>query len=374
MHPNMHLQSAESIQRFQTCGEADASADGSVCLPKFPQSSGTEPTDDRDTPVSFPVDQLRPPPLVRRAEVRPVVRSPKSLRLHPALDELGTIDVVVELNDAARFNDQCATEPILVTTNGTILAGFGSWRSAVVEGRHEINCVEYSLSEDDALQFIISHHRPQRGWNAFVRIRLALRLEPYFQQRALDNMRAGGKYKGLANLPEARHIDVRQEIARAAGVGARNVSNVKTILKNAHSRLIAALLNGTLSINGAMQFCKLPRAAQLERFIRHSEDRETDKVIRRAIGRLKQKETSTDVGAVLDALQQQEVRQPGSVVVQVSRFQRTVILIGQDLLTGPHSQKELPLDEISRSAQADSVSDTRTLGPGRDPPSGALGL
>ena len=28
-------------------------------------------------------------------------------------------------------------------------------------------------------------------------------------------MRAGGKYKGLANLPEAQHIDVRQEIAGA---------------------------------------------------------------------------------------------------------------------------------------------------------------
>ena len=45
-------------------------------------------------------------------------------------------------------------------------------------------------------------------------------------------MRAGGKYKGLANLPEAQHIDVRQEIARAAGVGARNVSNVKTITRD----------------------------------------------------------------------------------------------------------------------------------------------
>ena len=52
-----------------------------------------------------------------------------------------------------------------------------------------------------------------------------LKLEPFFQQKALDNMRAGGKYKGLGNLPEAGHIDVRQEIAGAAGVGARNVSN-----------------------------------------------------------------------------------------------------------------------------------------------------
>jgi hypothetical protein len=82
-----------------------------------------------------------------------------------------------------------------------------------------------------------------REWNAFIRIRLALTLEPYFQKRGLDNMRAGGKYKGSANLPEAQHIDVRQELASAAGVGTRNVSNVKTILRNAHPRLITALLN-----------------------------------------------------------------------------------------------------------------------------------
>ena len=116
-------------------------------------------------------------------------------------------------------------------------------------------------------------------------------------------MRAGGKYKGLANLPEAQHIDVRQEIASAAGVGARNVSNVKTILKNAHPRLIAALLNGTLTINGAMPFCKLPKAEQLEQFIRHIEDREINKVIRRSIARPKEEKTTADVATVLDALQ-----------------------------------------------------------------------
>ena len=43
-----------------------------------------------------------------------------------------------------------------------------------------------------------------------------------------------------------------------------------------------------------MQFCKLPKAEQLERFIRHSEDRETEKVIRRSVTRPKQ-EISTQM-------------------------------------------------------------------------------
>jgi hypothetical protein len=278
-----------------------------------------------------------------RVEGHPVVCSPAQLRLHRALDELDWLGVIGELNEAARLTNLSVAEPILITTNGTILAGFGRWRSAVFDDRHEINCIEYALSEEESLQFILTHHQPRRGWNAFVLIRLALTLEPYFRQRAVDNMRAGGKYKGSASLPEAQNIDVRQEIARAAGVGARNVSNVRTILQTAHPRLIEALRDGTLTINRAIQFCKLPRAEQLEQFIGYNEERATNKVIRRSIARPKEEKISPDVVTVLDALQQQEARQPGSVAVRVGRHKRTVVLIGQDLFAGPHSQKELKL-------------------------------
>ncbi|HZM08957.1 MAG TPA: hypothetical protein VFC15_01970 [Candidatus Limnocylindrales bacterium] len=283
------------------------------------------------------------PTAMSRLEGRPVVRFPEQLRLHRSLEDLSWTGVIDEFNDAARMTNPSVTEPILITTNGTILAGFGRWRLAVFDGRHEINCIEYPLSEDEALQFILTHHQTRCGWNAFVRIRLALNLEPYFQQRALDNMCAGGKYKGWANLPEAQHIEVRQEIARAAGVCARNVSNVKTILQTAHPRLKEALRDGTLTINRAIQFCKLPRAEQLEQFIRYSEERATNKVIRQSIARPKEDKTSLDVVAVLDALQQQEARQPGSVAVRVGRHKRTVVLIGQDLCVEPRSQKELKL-------------------------------
>jgi hypothetical protein len=134
-----------------------------------------------------------------------------------------------------------------------------------------------------------------------------------------------------------------KRFARVAGVGARNVSNVRTILQTAHPRLIEALRDGTLTINRAIQFCKLPRAEQLEQFIRYSEERATNKVIRRSIARPKEENITPDVVTVLNALQQREGRQPGSVEVRVGRQQRTVVLIGQDLLTGPHSERELKL-------------------------------
>jgi hypothetical protein len=272
---------------------------------------------------------------------RAVVRSPGQLRLHPALDELGCPGVINELNEAARHTKPSVTGPILITTSGTILAGFGRWRAAVFDGTNEINCIEYPLGDDESLRFIISHHQVQRGWNAFIRIRLALKLERSIQDRALENMRTGGKYKGSANLPEAHHIDVRLEIARAAGVGSRNVSNVKTILEVAHPRLLEALRDGTLTINRAIQFCKLPRGAeQLEQFIIHSVERATSKVIRRSIPQHKEKKASLDIVAILDALQHQEARQPGSVALRVGRHKRTVVLVGQDLFAGPLSQKE----------------------------------
>jgi hypothetical protein len=278
-----------------------------------------------------------------RLEGRPTVRSPLQLRLHRALEEVGWTGVIDEFNEAAMLSHPSVTDPILITTNGTILSGFGRWRSAVFDGRFEINCIEYPLSEDESLQFILTDHQTQRGWNDFVRIRLALTLEPNLQQRALDNMRTGGKLKGLANLPEAQHIDIRKEIARAAGVSDRNVCNVRRILKLAHPRLIEALRNGTLSINRAIQFCELPRAAQLEQFIRYSEERATNRVIRRSVPQPKEKKANVDVLAVLDALQCQEVRQPGSVAVRVGRHKRTVVLLGQDYVAGPHAQKEMKL-------------------------------
>jgi hypothetical protein len=270
---------------------------------------------------------------------RSVVRSPEQLRLHRALEGLGWTGVIDEFNDAVRRKSPSIPEPILITTTGTILAGFGRWRLAVSEGSHQISCIEYELSENDSLQFILTHHQTRHGWNAFVRICLALTLEPALQQKALDNMRDGGKYKGLANLPDVQRINVRQEVADAASVGARNVANVKTLLKLAHPRLMEALRDGTLTINGAMQLCKVPRGQQLEQFIRYSEERATRKVIRQSVSRPRREKTSPNLSEVLETLRQQEARHPGSVRVQAGRLQRTLILIGQDLLTEAHSQR-----------------------------------
>ena len=149
-------------------------------------------------------------------------------------------------------------------------------------------------------------------------------------------MRTGGKYKGLADLPKAQHIDVRHELARAAGVGGRNVSKVKAILKTAHPTTITALRNGRLSINRAAELSKLGKTQQLAALTQDCCDRLCNMPIRETL------QVSTkplDAAALLGLLQQQEAREPGSVVVKVSKSARTTILIGQDVLTRPQESK-----------------------------------
>src|SRR5262245_35592923 len=184
-----------------------------------------------------------------------VVCPPEQLHLHPALVRLNLIDSVVEINQAARLEGLSLQEPILISTNHTIISGFRAWRTAINHGRTAVDCIEYSASDEEAIQLLLLRHQRGHIWNDFNRIRLALELEPYFQAKALANQRRGGQFKGSANLPRAENIDVRQDIARLAGVGSRNVSNVKTILEKAHPRLIDALHNGALSIHRAAQWC-----------------------------------------------------------------------------------------------------------------------
>jgi hypothetical protein len=46
---------------------------------------------------------------------------------------------------------------------------------------------------------------------------------------------------------------------------------------------------------------------------------------------------------VIEALQQEEARQPGSVQIRTSRSIRTKIIVGQDLLARMDTQKEANL-------------------------------
>ena len=312
------------------------------------------PQPTRTAHVNFGSSASAPPlpSLTTTLELRSVTRFPKQLRLHPAFEQIGGIPTVDDLNYAGLVKDEPLANrasPVLITKQGVLLAGFGRWRIALLENTPEINCIEYPISEDEALSFILSRHRACPRWNRFVLIRLALTLEPALQDKAFKNMQAGGKYKGSAILPKAQHIDVREKIGDLAGVSAHYVSDVKAIMARAHSKLIETLTNGTLSIPRALKLINYPKIEQLERLTQEIEEKNLDKVIRKYVKKAARSPETPDVIGLLEALRKREMQKPGSVKLRHFRGSRAEVLVVHDLSTSGILQGELKLHEVQGS-------------------------
>lgn len=99
--------------------------------------------------------------------------------------------------------------------------------------------------------------------NDSTRIVLAFELETVFHAEACKNQRIGGQFKGSSNLTEATIIDVRKEVAAAAGVSVGNITKVKQILASAIPEMISALKSGELSIHMAWEWSKMDSRSQL---------------------------------------------------------------------------------------------------------------
>lgn len=258
-----------------------------------------------------------------------VSRPPEQLQRHRVLDEIGWTDLE-EINEAARRKLESVRKPILITKHGTILSGLGSWHLALFEGRQQVICVQYDIDELEALQFILAIHRTAKRWNSFISIRIALKLEPYFQQKAVENMKAGGRYKGSTNLSKADRIEVRQEVANIAGSGVGNVDKVKTILQSAHPNVIQALQDGALRIHRAWTWCRLPKSQQKEVFAKYDEDQTRRKILREFKG--VRPKPRFDSARALEALLSFEAGHPCQIEFRISPGRNTVVLLGQDLI------------------------------------------
>jgi hypothetical protein len=260
----------------------------------------------------------------------PVRRALGELRLHPVLLKLNLVGTLINCAVHGRKPQGSVPEPILITSGGIVISGVREWHAAVSEGRPVLSCTEYQLSDDEALQLILTLQQSRGAWNAFTRIQIALQQEPYLQAKARANQVAGGKDKGSANLPEVRQIDVREEIAYLSGVCPRNVSKVKTIIGKSHPRLVEACQSGLVTIHRALQLCRLPENEQVEGLSCYLNERSSGKTTRQAIATLGVEKFSPKAGALLRALLQRESREPGSILMRAGTRKNTVILIGQD--------------------------------------------
>ena len=171
----------------------------------------------------------------------------------------------VEISALASRGESAYDAPLTITQDGYVVDGYALWQLAKLQKRPTIRCIVRQMNREQALLFMIDRNRGSKGINDFVRILLALELEPWFKERAKLNQRIGGRQKGSSQLTEAHRVDVRQKIALAAGVSVANVSKVKHILEDAVPEVQEALRLGEISICRGADWARISPTSQHRR-------------------------------------------------------------------------------------------------------------
>jgi hypothetical protein len=120
------------------------------------------------------------------------------LRLHPSYVGHQISVPASQLSALAALGSLAFREPIVVTRDLTIIDGYARFQLAKHQGRETLSCLEYDLTEEEALRWLIQSHRPSWGLNAFSRVLLVLDLEPFLQERALANTGPFSKETGIS--------------------------------------------------------------------------------------------------------------------------------------------------------------------------------
>ena len=188
-----------------------------------------------------------------------------------------------QLSALAALGSLAFREPIVIIRNLTIIDGYARFQLARHQGRETLLCLEYDLTEEDALRWLIQSHRPSWGLNAFIRVLLALDLEPFLQETARANQRIGGQHKGSSNLTEAQRVDVRSQLAVAGGVSSGTITKVKQLAASAHPGIKQALKAEEVSIHMAWKWCRLPAQQQLEKLEEYRSRKGVNQTSRRLI-------------------------------------------------------------------------------------------
>ena len=211
-----------------------------------------------------------------------VARRVADLYPHPAIAKHSPGPSAHELSILSERGEAAFADPITITHEDLIVHGYALWHLAKLQDRATLSCIVRAMDRESALIHLLRGSRGTRGINDFARIQMALELEPWFRERAKSNQRFGGREKGSAHLPEADRLDVRIEVARAAGVSAGNVSKVKRIVHSAIPAVQDAVLSGDIQIHRAASWARESPSIQARRL----DDFRNEHGIRRTIAML----------------------------------------------------------------------------------------
>lgn len=265
---------------------------------------------------------------------RLVTCHPDELRPHPSFTRHNLAVNAWQLSAVAELGDLAFREPLSITQDHVILDGLARWELARLKKRLVLPCVEYELTEEEAIRWLLGKHRCSNGMNDFCRILLARELEPCFKTKARSNQRSGGRMKGSSNLTEDAMVDVRKEIAAAAGVSVGNVTKVKQLVGIGHPELLEALRGGEVSIHRAWKWATESPTQQIKAMRTYRAERGLNKSIRDLISGHKQKQTPTapDLGSLTRRLAQLEPHESNSIIVALIRAPGKVIFVTEELV------------------------------------------
>ena len=276
---------------------------------------------------------------------RPVTCRPDELRPHPSYIRHNLAVHACQLSAIAELGDLAFREPLVITQDHIILDGFARWTLARLQGRPTLACIEYEMSETEALQNLLQRHRRSSGLNDFIRICLALELEPFLKAKGRAKQQAGGQNKGSSILTEAERLDVRKEIARIAGVSAGNVTKVKQLTATAHSDIIKALRERELSIHRAWLWSKLSPEEQREKLWLNQSKRGIGKTIRHLLSHYLPKNSppALNVGDLIKLVSALQSGKLASVRVVSINVPGKAIFVTEELFRTLEAQQELAL-------------------------------
>jgi len=153
---------------------------------------------------------------------------------------------------------------------------------AIRENRSTISCIEYDLTEEEALRVILDRYRETNSLSPYCRVLLALRLELELQESARRRKAREGTPLS-SNLTKQERTDVRKEIARISGVSTGNVTKVKQILESAAPEVRLALQRGIVRIHRAWKWRGFSAQRQQEALLFYTSGKSVQKVVSRLI-------------------------------------------------------------------------------------------
>jgi len=267
------------------------------------------------------------------------------LRPHPSYIRHNLAVHACQLSAVAELGDLAFCEPLVITQDHIILDGFARWTLARLQGRSALSCIEYEMSEADALQNLLQRHRRASGLNDFIRICLGLELEPFFKAKGRAKQQAGGQNKGSSILTEAERLDVRKEIARIAGVSVGNVTKVKQLTTTAPSDIIKALREKEVSIHRAWLWSKLSPEEQREKLWLNRSKRGIVRTIRHLLSPYlpKSSPTALNVGDLIKLVSTLQSGELGSVRVVSINLPGKIVFVTEELFRTLEAQEALAL-------------------------------